>query len=562
MEKTVAKVRSLMGLWAGLLAAACVDNVTGPPLAICHLSAVTPLALAVGQYRSIDPIPSTGCLVFPANGGPDSAEYLLVPQVSSEVPDLTSTFKLAGGTLTGAAPSVVAALQSPPPSPAERFHYMLRELERTRAYPGVAASALAARPQAVARPPAVITVGDQRAFKVLSSITRANYDSVLATVQSVGQHIAIYVDNNRPANGLTTAQYDSLRDAFDQKLYPADTAAFGRESDIDGNGIVIVLMTNVVNKMVTATECLNTGYVAGFFYNADIDLSAAYLFNNGEVFYTIVADPTGALSCGHSTASVTRVVPGTLVHEFQHMISYNQHVRIRHGASEVLWLNEAMSHYAEELGGRTYLPSPDSSNFCNYITGDLYNAAAYLSAPGNFALVDTSGIGGLANRGAGWLFVRYLVDRFALDTSLAAQNAVTRALDQTSLVGTSNVAHLSGTGFATTAMEWAFANWTSDVPGFAAPDALKYKKWAFRSAYPSLNAKCSTPIQATFPLTASADAGPSVNLTGTMFSGSGGAYQRALQGPGAAGFMLLFSDATGAQLKSTVLPRINVLRVR
>ena len=39
-------------------------------------------------------------------------------------------------------------------------------------------------------------------------------------------------------------------------------------------------------------------------------------------------------------------------------------------------------------------------------------------------------------------------------------------------------------------------------------------------------------------------------------------YQRALQGPGAPAFTLLFSDATGAQLKSTVLPRLNVIRIR
>jgi hypothetical protein len=47
-----------------------------------------------------------------------------------------------------------------------------------------------------------------------------------------------------------------------------------------------------------------------------------------------------------------------------------------------------------------------------------------------------------------------------------------------------------------------------------------------------------------------------------MVSGSGAAYQRALQGPGATAFSILFSDGTGAQLKSTVVPRLNVLRIR
>jgi hypothetical protein len=358
-----------------------------------------------------------------------------------------------------------------------------------------------------------------------------------------------------PPNGLTAADFDALRDAFDLQLFAADTAAFGRESDIDGNGLVIVLMTGVVNKLVTAAECRATGYVAGFFFGADIDPSSASFLNRGEIFYTIVADRDSALSCPHPVSQVKRVVPGTLVHEFQHMISYNQHVLLQPPASrraEVLWLNEALSHYAEELGGRTYLP--DTVTFCNYVSGDLSNAYQYLMAPGTYPLVDTAGIGGLANRGVGWLFVRYLVDRFG--------DAVTRGLVMTTLTGTANVAQVTGAPYATTVGEWALANWVSDLPGFTAPNALKYKTWAFRSAYPILRARCGSSIAPSFPLVATAAAGPSVNLLGTMVSGSGAAYQRASQGPGAAGFHVLFSDGTGAQLKSTVLPRLNVLRVR
>ena len=180
--------------------------------------------------------------------------------------------------------------------------------------------------------------------------------------------------------------------------------------------------------------------------------------------------------------------------------------------------------------------------------------------------MDTSGIGGLAERGVGWLFVRYLADRFAQDTTLAAQNEVTRTLVPTKLTGTANVAHMTGAPFATTVGEWALANWVSDLPGFTAPKALKYEKWAFRSAYPVLKARCGTSLPSSFPssfpLVATAAAGPSINLAGTMVSGSGAAYQRALQGPGADPFNLLFSDATGGRLRSTVSPRLNVLRIR
>jgi hypothetical protein len=439
---------------------------------------------------------------------------------------------------------------------------MLRALEQTRSYPVTPAPAGAR--QGAPSVPMRVAPGVRREFKVIPTLNGLGIGvglvNVVAFAQSVGEHVAIFVDSAAPAGGLATADLDAMRDAFDQQLYPADTAAFGRESDIDGNGIVIVLMTSQVNRLVTAADCVNSGYVAGFFYGADIDPSSAYLFNNGEIFYTMVADSGATLSCSHPNSQVKRVVPGTLVHEFQHMISYNQHVLVRHARAEVLWLNEAMSHYAEELGGRAFLP--DTTTFCAYVSGDLNNAAKYWANPGIHPLVDTVGVGGLPERGEGWLFVRYLVDRLATDTSVAAQNVITRALAGSSLTGTANVAQVTGVPFATTAGEWALANWVSDLPGFAAPNALKYRKWAFRTAYPTLRAACGSAIPATFPLLAAADGGRTINLSGTMMSGSGAAYQRALQGPATAAFNVLFSDGTGAQLKSTVAPRLNVLRIR
>ena len=239
------KVRSRMVIWSALVAAAC-DSVTAPPLAICNLSAVAPQALQVGQYRAIDPGLTQGCVVFPANMNSDSAEYLLVPQATTETPDLTSTFKLFGGAAAMAAPLIAAAVQRSPLSPPERFHQMLRELERTGTYPGAEGGA-AAHPQVLA--PAAVAppvLGERRRFKVLSSITRVMYDSVTAYVQSVGQHIAIYVDSAAPPGGLTVSDLNALRDAFDQNLYPADTAAFGRESDIAETCWIVLFHT--VNK--------------------------------------------------------------------------------------------------------------------------------------------------------------------------------------------------------------------------------------------------------------------------------------------------------------------------
>src|SRR5204862_80640 len=163
------------------------------------------------------------------------------------------------------------------------------------------------------------------------------------------------------------------------------------------------------------------------------------LFNSAEIFYSIVPDPAATLSCAHSVSEIKNNLPVTFVHEFQHMISYNQHVLVRRGQAEILWLNEGLSHYAEERGGRSFLPLPaGDSTFCFFVSGDLYDAGQYLANPESHFLVDTSGIGGLAERGAYWLFVRYLVDHFGGTGALADADAFTRTLVQTGLTGAAN----------------------------------------------------------------------------------------------------------------------------
>src|SRR5205823_12294383 len=141
---------------------------------------------------------------------------------------------------------------------------------------------------------------------------------------------------------------------------------------------------------------------------------------------------------------------------------------------EDLWLNEGMSHYAEELGGRSYLP--DTARYCSFLLGDLYNAAQYFGAPHSVFLVDTAGIGGLANRGAYWLLVRFVVDQFAADTGAAAAHAVTRSPENTTPIGAANIAAATGSPFETGGEHWALANYVSDLAGSTAPSRLRYVK--------------------------------------------------------------------------------------
>ncbi|HTD70882.1 MAG TPA: hypothetical protein VK647_10520 [Gemmatimonadales bacterium] len=547
-------IRWLLLLGTAASAACSSDFAAGPAAPPCSATLATEVALAPGAYTAIDPAADSGCVSFPANVSTgDSAEYLVIAQSAGGVPGDTASFGLRSASLlAGAAPAELATarcavLPGRRGSIAARFDGLLHELERTR---HAIARTSAVRPTAASfaavAPP---TVGSLRTFTVCANLDCTIYKPVTARAQSVGVHVVIYVDTVAPANGLTATNIDTLQHVFDTHVYAVDTAAFGTVSDIDSNGVVITLMTPVVNSMVTNAECQAGGFVEGFFDPADLDPSSAAQHNHGEIFYTIVADPNGALSCSHTVADVESSLPGTFLHELQHVIGFNQHVLVRGGNLEDLWLDEALSSFAEELGGRSFLP--DSTTFETYVVPDLADAYDYLANPGAHFLLQTSDTI-LADFGAGWLYVRYLVDQFG--------DSLTDRLEQTALTGADNVAAQTGLQFETTTTRWALANWVSDLPGFAPPAGLFYRSWSFRQVFASFYAQDPFDFPLPFPLVPPGVAGTQVNLAGTMHAGSG-FYVDILQAPGGGGFALRLSGSGGLVVPA-VDPRLDIIRIR
>jgi len=546
-----------------LVAAACSSG-TGPSIRRCT-AADAAVNLAVYQYVSIDPATDSGCAVFPATTAL-AAEYLIVPQLTSGVPGQTAGFRVGGDTIL---PAPSAPLQpAADVGAAELFHTFLRLGDERRSWGFAPESGGGARPQAstTSSPPGMNTL---RTFQVCAKTDCSRFDRVGARVRALKTKVAIYVDTLAPAGGLDSTALDNIANLFDQRLYAIDTAAFGRESDIDSNTVVLVLMTNTVNKLVTASQC-NSAFVAGFFFGADLDPAFRNdsRSNKGEIFYSIVADPAGILSCPHSTSQVQSFVPVTFIHEFQHMISFNQHVLVRgNSGGEVLWLNEGLSHYAEELGGRSYALAPDGqvtdctigTTECSFYGGDLLDAYDYLDSTSRHFLLPTAGIGSLAERGAAWLFVRYTVDKYAAGSTMADWNTLTRALVGTAQTGAQNIATVTGDPFTTVVGRWALANYVTDRGG--APPELQYDSWRLHAVYSSLHTQRPNTFKNFYPLVPTISAGRDVSVSGTLRAGSG-IYHRATQPPGDPGFTLSFTAPNGAPINPATLPRLNVIRLQ
>jgi hypothetical protein len=286
-------------------------------------------------------------------------------------------------------------------------------------------------------------------------------------------------------------------------------AVFGAESDIDGNGKVRMLLTPIVNALAPAASCQSEGYVLGFFYGWDLTQGTGS--NKGEVFYGLTPDPQAQFSCAHSKADVMSRLPSTFIHEFQHMISYNQHRLVRGGSQETDWLNEGLSHIAEELGSRYYEAKyppptgrtnpaqlfPDSSQ--GFIVEDLGNAYDYLAAPSakSLTLFDTRDC--CAERGASWLFLRYLGD-------LRDSTIYTR-LVQTSKTGVANVEYATGETFGKLFGDFGIAAYTDSLPGVprtSIPRQYRFTSRNLRYLFARLNATNPTAFPRAFPIVTTA----------------------------------------------------------
>ena len=554
--------KPLWSLTATVSLLACSGG-TDPSIKPCPAGGGMPVNLALFEYVSLDLGASEGCAMFPATGS--AAEYLVVPQLATGTPGQKSAFHLGGDTIRPVVLAPPVARTGIAATSAELFHTFLRMGDERRSW-GFMPERGAAPLTSPAVPPAPNSL---RTFQVCAKIDCSRFDRVGARVRMVKTKVAIYVDTLAPAGGLDSTALDSIAKVFDQRLYGVDTAAFGVESDIDDNQVVLVLMTNVVNKLVTASECTQSGFVAGFFFGADLDpaFQSDPRSNKGEIFYSVVADPSGTLSCQHTADDIQRILPITFVHEFQHMISFNQHVLVRGGSGEVLWLNEGFSHYAEELAGRSYAASPDArtvdctigTSECRFYVGNLFNAYKYLDSTQSHFLLPPSGLGTLAERGAAWLFVRYVVDRHASAATSAAWNALTKSLVGTANTGAQNIAAVTGTPFATTVSRWALANYVTD--NGAAPAELQYSSWALHAVFSSLHTQRPTLFPNTYPLIPEVSVGRDIDISDTLRAGSG-FYVRATQPGGDPGFTLHLTTPTGALINPAYVPRLNVIRLQ
>ena len=520
---------------------------------------------------------SAGTDVTLEGGG---AVYLIVPQFATGTAVNRPTSYTIGLSGSGASPNLIAAAgpslsvapqiatgNAPPESGREwrqrSFDARLRDLAERKVASG-AWHRLS--PGAALRRATDPALGSISSFHVLSSESPVQFTAVGARLSYVGANILLYVDTLAPPNGFTPDQLQAFGQLFDQTLYPLDVNAFGTPSDIDQNGRLIMLLSPIVNALTPTSDCKTQGFIGGFFDGIDL-ASSDTSSNHGEIFYSLVPDPNATVSCAHTVEDLLAETPATFLHELEHLINFSQHVVVRGAPSERGWLDEGMAIVAEELGSLYYEDKfppptgrkdpaqifPDSSQ--GFIQGFLFDSYEYLLKTDTATVtLHSDADGGIAWRGGDWLLARWLGD--------VKGTGIYKALAQSSLTGTANIASAAGESFDGLFGDFTLALYTDSLPGIPKASIPVRNRFARRNLRQMYKRLYDTSIGSTFvprpfpiltvPLTGS--------ITASMVPGTMAFYRLATT-PGQATVTVQFGSSPGTPLAAALHPQLSIFRL-
>ncbi len=486
----------------------------------------TPLSLAVGVPHILTAAERTSVCV---GGGALGSEYVLIPFKSDTVGAKVSvTFTGVGTSVTQGAPTLAASLTRLATSQRQQqaasmlsstrmrgavgaaFEQRLRRAEREQltriASVGSRASLLRSMRRSTAGSRSAIL--GLPATPVVGTYTRLNTngDSACnapvmhaARIAAVSTNAIIAVDSLAPAGGFSDAEYASFAATFDTLVFKLDTAAFGAPADLDANGRVLIFFTQAVNQLTLPTDTL--GFIGGFFFARDLFpvttqsalLQACAASNQGEMFYVPVLDINQQFNKWFvdKTALQTELI-GTLAHEFQHLINASRRLYVTQTVAwdEEVWLNEGMSHLAEEIlyfhiagfaPKQALTLSTVTANQAvlnainNYEVQNLLRLDDYLFAPdinSPYAQNDS-----LETRGATTQLLRY-----SLDLSAGTNNSYLHSLVNSATTGTVNYNTVFATTFPnifTAVQQQVIANFLANS-GIPTDPKYAFPSWNYR----------------------------------------------------------------------------------
>ena len=461
-----------------------------------QLTPVSFLHLAVGEQMVLRD-PAEFCLQFEAASAAES--YLIGVQSVAEVASSRTPVKVSSVVGVGAAGP--PALQTSAVSPrrgrialdratAEHIRLYARhraaesrilqtQMDLLRSHAGAMP-----RSAGIGMIPPTAMVGDTVDIRVSGddSPSCANFTEVRGEVMVVGDHGVWVADVDNPADGYTAADFQLLSDLFDDSMYDTEVEYFGQPTDLDGNGKIVMVATQEVNRQEGPA-----GFVAPLDFLARSECAAS---NEGEFVFLWVPDSTGSVGTALTKTNLMAWLPTVVAHEFVHVIQVGR--RVQAGASlPSLWEMEGQATFGEEVVGHAVEGNFVGQNLSNEVAFDFDDVATspwYLGA-----FIEMFYYYGMDDRGAApvklagapedcswlakdvghvclgdlvyspsWSLLRWLSDRFG-STFPGGEQGLQRALIDNTSAGFGNIEGVleDGLGIQSVSMDTLLAQWAA-----------------------------------------------------------------------------------------------------
>jgi hypothetical protein len=291
-----------------------------------------------------------------------------------------------------------------------------------------------------------------------------NYEYKPGIFMAEGSYCRVFIEKQRRSAWLKDSETNISRivSAFDELVYPTVTSWFGKpvipdHFSLSDDKIFIFL--------VDIKDNFSEGYVAGYFDHRDLES----LEGNQKPLFFMDIDPGEPGKAENKTNPFYR----TLAHEFQHMVSLSR--RVAGGApAQDRWLDEGFSMFSEFYFsgkvGKTQDCLPPSPHYERFIADPVVNL--FNSSANSWFQEDHL----YRQYGASFLFVTYLIEKFAGKTE-AGKQAFVRKLVAYKIPGAKGLdSFLSAEGHS---LVEVFQNWT--VACYLNDKNLNNGLWNFNS---------------------------------------------------------------------------------
>ena len=367
----------------GVAGDAAVDASAGDLTPDRKLAPDGPAVLAVGQFSDF-PADAKGKVEgsTPVTG---SERYLLLLYSGDSRALKTHAYSTAlpagGGSSESQLPGPVDPGKLPRCSFHQRLHRILQSKPaRLHVPPGYAYSTV---------PP---KLGDKRTFQISKGDT--TFTTITAEAIHVDKTTAFWLDRTTtPLASVKAAELQAVADGLAKTIVPRERIYFGKESDLDGDGLISILFSPLVASSAVA-----------YFSPCDLldpkVVPSCKASNRMEVLYVT---PPSALTPPYNTVNAMLEL---IAHELQHAIYFNRKYLLNNNvAMENPYITEGLSALAQDLSG--------------YQAGNLYVVLATLKGIDLVAVPNlgspsiSSYLKGASDgvmRGADYLLLRYMFD--------------------------------------------------------------------------------------------------------------------------------------------------------